>query len=154
MTRWQRAVSSPKPDLGASDDWLLRFLSEFASMSETERDAAIDALLPEAREALLALAEVRAVTAEADLLEVLDAGHAGLERLYDVTDPADLFAVVNLAVKDDPRIVVEALFAAVVAHRGWARGEPQAIVDLRERWIWHVHERISAEREREEPPLG
>jgi len=135
--------------MDATDDWLLQFLSEFASMSEAERDAAIDALLPEGREALLALAEARAATAEADLLEVLDAGHAGLERLYDVTDPADLFAVINLAVRDHPNIVVEALFAAVVAHRGWARGEQEAIVALRERWIWHVHEQISAERERD-----
>ena len=134
--------------MSASEDWLLRFLSEFASMSEAERDAAIDALPPEGREALLALAEARAATAEADLLEVLDAGHAGLERLYEVTDPGDLFAVINLALKDSPKILVEALFAAVVAHRGWAQGEPEAIVELRERWIWHVHEQISAERER------
>lgn len=131
----------------AGEDWLLRFLTEFASMSEAERDAAIDALLPESREALLALAEARTATGEVDLLDVLDAGHAGLERLYEVTDPADLFAVIHLAVKDRPNIVVEALFAAVVAHRGWARDEPQAIVDLRERWIWHVHEQISAQRE-------
>jgi len=136
--------------MDANDDWLLQFLSEFASMSEAERDAAIDALLPEGREALLALAEARTATAEADLLEVLDAGHAGLERLYDVTDPADLFAVINLAVRDHPNLVVEALFAAVVAHRGWARGEPEAIVALRERWIWHVHEQISTARERDD----
>jgi hypothetical protein len=43
----------------AGEDWLLRFLAEFASMSEQARDEAIDALAPERREALLALAEAR-----------------------------------------------------------------------------------------------
>jgi hypothetical protein len=133
--------------MSAGEDWLLRFLSEFASMSEQARDAAIDALPPERRDALVALAEARSATAEADLIGALDAGHGGLERLYEVIEPAELFAVINLAVKDRPRLVIEALFAAVVIHRGWAKGEPPAIESLREQWIWHVHEQISAAQE-------
>jgi hypothetical protein len=129
-------------------DWLLRFLNEFAAMSEEERDAAIDALSPEGRDALVALAEARAATADADLMSVLDAGHAGLDRLYEVTQADDLFAVINLAVRDRPSIVVEALFAAVVLHRSWDEGEPASINELRERWHWHVHDLITAERER------
>ncbi len=136
--------------MNADEDWLLRFLSEFAAMSEQARDDAIDALPPERKEALLALAEARAATAEADLVGALDAGHGGLERLYEVTQPADLFAVINLAAKDRPNLLVEALFAAVVIHRGWAKGEPAAIVALREQWIWHVHEQISALQEQDE----
>ena len=131
------------------EDWLLTFLYEFASMSEQERDAAINALSPESRDALLALAEARAATAEADLVDVLDAGQAGLEKLYELTQPADLFAVINLAVREQPKIFVEVLFAAVVLHRGWDEQEPAAIVALRERWHWHVHELITAARERE-----
>ncbi len=127
----------------AGNDWLLKFLSAFAAMSENERDAALDALSPESRDALLALAEVRAKTAETDLIGVLDDGHGGLERLYGVTEPSDLFAVINLAVRDRPELVVDALFAAVVVHRGWAHGHPAAILALREEWIWHVHEQIS-----------
>jgi hypothetical protein len=133
--------------MDAGEDWLLRFLTEFASMSEQARDAAIDALPPERKDALLALAEARAATAEADLLGALDAGHGGLERLYEVTHPSDLFAVINLAARDRPSLVVEALFAAVVIHRGWAKGEPASIVTLREQWIWHVHEQITAMQE-------
>jgi hypothetical protein len=136
--------------MNADEDWLLRFLSEFAAMSEQARDAAIDALPPERRDALLALAEARAATAEADLVGALDAGHGGLERLYEVTQPADLFAVISLAARDRPNLLVEALFAAVVIHRGWAKGEPASIVALREQWIWHVHEQISALQERGE----
>jgi hypothetical protein len=136
--------------MDAGDDWLLRFLSEFASMSEHARDAAIDALPPDRREALLALAEARATTAEADLIGALDSGHGGLERLYEVTGPADLFAVINLAARDHPNLLIEALFAAVIIHRGWAKGEPPEIEALREQWIWHVHEQISAH-EPEEP---
>ncbi len=135
----------------ARDDWLLKFLTEFASMSEQERDAAIDALPPASRDALLALAETRAATAEADLIGALDAGHGGLETLYGVSEPADLFALISLAVRDQPRIVVEALFAAVVVHRGWAKGESDAIVALREQWIWHVHEQISEAQEQADP---
>jgi hypothetical protein len=127
----------------AGNDWLLKFLSAFAAMSENERDAALDALSSEDRDALLALAEVRAKTAEADLIGALDDGHDGLERLYQVSEPSDLFAVINLAAKDHPELVVHALFAAVVVHRGWAHGQPPAIVALREEWIWHVHELIS-----------
>jgi hypothetical protein len=128
------------------DDWLLRFLSEFAAMPEQEREAAIDALPPEQREALLALADARADAAEADLVAALDEGHAGLDRLYRVSDPAELFAAIGLAAKENPQLVVEALFAAVVAHRSWAPGEPPAIVALREQWIWHVHELIKTRR--------
>ncbi len=136
--------------MSADEDWLLRFLSEFASMSEQARDAAIDALPPERRDALLALAEARAATAEADLVGALDAGHGGLERLYEVAQPADLFAVISLAARDRPNLLIEALFAAVVIHRGWAKGEPASIVALREQWIWHVHEQISALQEQGE----
>jgi hypothetical protein len=124
------------------EDWLLRFLYEFASMAEEQRDAAIDALSPEDRHALLALAEARAATAEADLIEILDAGQGGLDKLYELTHPTDLFAVINLAVREHPNIVVEALFAAVVLHRGWDQEVPASIVALREGWHWHVHEQI------------
>jgi hypothetical protein len=124
------------------EDWLLRFLYEFASMSEAERDAAIDALAPEDRAALVALAEARSTTAEADLIRILDAGQAGLDKLYELTQPADLFAVINLAVREHPNIVVEALFAAVVLHRGWDEQEPPSIVALREGWHWYVHDQM------------
>jgi hypothetical protein len=124
------------------EDWLVKFLQGFASMSEEERDAAIDALPPESRDAIVALAEQRATTAATDLVEVLDAGQAGLDKLYEVLEPADLFTVINLAVREQPNIVVEALFAAVVLHRGWDKGEPAAIVALREQWHWHVYEQI------------
>jgi hypothetical protein len=125
------------------EDWLLRFLYEFASMSEEERDAALDALAPTDRAALVALAEARSTTAEADLIEILDAGQGGLDKLYELTQPADLFAVINLAVREHPNIVVEALFAAVVLHRGWDEQEPAAIVALREGWHWYVHAQMS-----------
>ena len=131
------------------EDWLLRFLYEFASMSEEQRDAAIDALSPADRRSLLALAEARAATAETDLIEILDAGQAGLDKLYELTRPAELFAVINLAVRERPNIVVEALFAAVVLHQGWDQGEPAAIVALREQWHWHVYDQIRAAQERE-----
>jgi hypothetical protein len=132
----------------ADQDWLVKFLSEFATMSEEERDAAIDALSPEGRDALVALAEARSASAEADLIEILDAGHGGLDTLYEVNQPADLFAAINLAVRERPEIVVAALFAAVVVHRSWAKGEPAAVVALREEWIWHVHEQVRAAQER------
>jgi hypothetical protein len=134
----------------AEQDWLVKFLSEFASMSEEERDAAIDALSPEGRDALVALAEARSASAQADLIEILDAGHGGLDRLYEVNEPADLFAAINLAVRERPEIVVAALFAAVVVHRSWAKREPAAVVALREEWIWHVHEQVRAAQERGE----
>jgi hypothetical protein len=132
------------------EDWLVRFLHEFASMSEEERDAVIDALPEKGRGALVALAEARAVTTEADLIGVLDAGQGGLDKLYELIQPADLFTVINLAVSEQPNIVVEALFAAVVLHRGWNEKEPAAIVALREGWHWHVYEQIEAARERED----
>jgi predicted GNAT family N-acyltransferase len=134
----------------AGEDWLLRFLAEFASMSEEARDDAIDALAPERRDALLALADARSAAAGADLIGALDAGHGGLERLYELSEPADLFAVINLAAKDHPKLLIDALFAAVVVHRGWAKGEPRSIEALREQWIWHVHEQITATRDGEE----
>jgi hypothetical protein len=124
------------------EDWLLGFLYEFASMSEEQRDAAIDALSPADRHALVALAEARAATADADLIEVLDAGQDGLDKLYELTQPADLYAVVDLAAREHPNLVVEALFAAVVLHRGWDREVPAAMVALREGWHWHVHEQL------------
>lgn len=142
------------------EDWVLRFLSDFASMTEEERDAAIDALPSEGRGALVALAEQRAATAGANLVEVLDAGQAGLEKLYEVLAPGDLFTVINLAVREHPNIVVEALFAAVVLHRNWHEHEPASILELREAWHWHVHEQVVAARAREEgqaavaPALG
>ncbi len=125
-------------------DWLLRFLHEFTSMSEDQRDAAIDTLSPEKRGALVALADARTATAGADLIEVLDAGQGGLEKLYELIQPADLLALINLAVREHPNIVVEALFAAVVLHRGWDKEEPAAIIALRERWHWHLHEQLGA----------
>lgn len=136
------------------EDWLLRFLSEFAAMSEEDRDAAMHVLSPKGRDALIALAEARVATAEADLIEVLDAGHGGLDKLYELTQPADLFTAINLAARERPRLVVEALFAAVVLHRGWDEGEPAAIVALRERWHWHVHEQVTAAQEREDDERG
>lgn len=135
----------------AQDDWLLTFLSDFAAMSEGERDAAIDALPPERREALVALADVRADAGAVDLMSVLDAGHLGLEQLYGVEDPVDLYAVLSLAARDRSQILVEALFAALVAHRGWEHGEPDGIADLRDRWVWHVHEQVTRERGPEGP---
>jgi hypothetical protein len=125
-------------------DWLLRFLHEFASMSEQERDAAIDTLSADERGALVALADARTATAGADLIEVLDGGQSGLDRLYELIQPADLFAVINLAVTEHPDIVVEALFAAVVLHRGWNKQEPAAIIALRERWHWHLYEQLGS----------
>jgi hypothetical protein len=126
------------------EDWLLRFLYEFASMSEQERDAAIDALSPAKRDSLVALAQARETAAEGNLFEILDAGQGGLEKLYELVEPADLFTVINLAVRERPNIVVEALFAAVVLHRGWDAEVPVAMVALREGWHWHVYEQIGA----------
>lgn len=124
------------------EDWLLKFLYEFASMSDEQRDAAIDALSPEHRSALIALADTRAATAEADLIEILDAGQIGLEKLYELSEPADLFAVINLAAREHPNILIEALFAAVVLHQGWDEQTPGAVVALREGWHWRVHRRL------------
>jgi hypothetical protein len=136
--------------MSAQDDWLLTFLSDFAAMSEGERDAAIDALPAERREALVALADVRADAGGVDLMAVLDAGHLGLEQLYEVNDPVDLYAVLSLAARDRSQILVEALFAALVAHRGWEHGEPEGIADLRDSWVWHVHDQVSRELDSED----
>jgi hypothetical protein len=132
------------------EDWALRFLERFAAMSESDRDAAIDALSPEDRDALLALADARTRTADADPLEVLDAGQAGLERLYEVTQPADLLAMIELAAAERPALVVEVLFAAVVLHRGSDEGEPRAVVELREQWHRHVHALVDDARRRDD----
>jgi len=131
-----------------AEDWLVGFLRDFASRSEQERDAAIDALPPADREAILALAEAREATSETGLVQVLDAGQAGLEKLYELREPGDLYTLINLAVRQNPNIVVEALFAAVVLHRGWDQEEPSPILELREQWHWHMHEQFAA-RERE-----
>ncbi len=132
----------------AAEDWLVGFLRDFSALSEEERDAAIDALPSADRDAILALAEVREVTPEAGLVQVLDAGQAGLEKLYELREPGDLYTLINLAVRQNPNIVVEALFAAVVLHRGWDQEEPSEILQLREQWHWHMHEQFAA-RERE-----
>jgi hypothetical protein len=137
----------------AAEDWLVEFLRDFASLSEEDRDAAIDALPPANRDAILALAEAREVTPEASLLQVLDAGHVGLEKLYELREPGDLYTLVNLAVRQNPNIVVEALFAAVILHRGWDQEEPSKVLALREQWHWHVHEQFAA-RERENDSKG
>jgi hypothetical protein len=129
-------------------DWLLQFLSDFATMTESEQDAALDGLSATDRGALLALSEQRTATAGADLVEVLDAGQAGIEKLYEVLDPEELHTVIGLAAREHPQLLVEALFAAVVLHRNWQGQEPPAIASLRERWHWHVHERVVAARER------
>ena len=128
----------------AAEDWLVEFLRDFASLSEEDRDAAIDALPPANRDAILALAEAREVTPEASLLQVLDAGQVGLEKLYELREPGDLYTLINLAVRQNPNIVVEALFAAVVLHRGWDQEEPSPILELREQWHWHMHEQFAA----------
>jgi hypothetical protein len=128
----------------AAEDWLVGFLHDFASLSEEERDAAIDALPPEERNAILALAEVREATTDTGLVQVLDAGQVGLEKLYELREPADLYTLIALAVRQHPNIVVEALFAAVVLHRGWDQEEASEILALREQWHWHVHEQFAA----------
>jgi hypothetical protein len=121
------------------EDVVLGFLARFASMSEAERDAAIDALTPEERDALIALAQARAAAAEDDLVRVLSAGSDGLDRLREVREPSDLLTVINLAVRERPELVVEALFAALVIYRGWDSAEPEPIAELRERWHMHLH---------------
>jgi hypothetical protein len=126
-----------------AEDWLVVFLRDFASLSEEERDAAIDALPPQERDAILALADARETTPEVGLVQVLDAGQVGLEKLYELREPADLHTLITLAVRQHPNIVVEALFAAVVLHRGWDQEEPSEILALREQWHWHVHEQFA-----------
>jgi hypothetical protein len=133
----------------SAEDWLVGFLRDFAALSEEERDVVIDTLPPADRDAILALAEAREVTSETGLVQVLDAGQVGLEKLYELREPGDLYTLINLAVRQNPNIVVEALFAAVVLHRGWDQEEPSEILALREQWHWHVHERFAA-RERED----
>jgi hypothetical protein len=132
--------------MAASEDRLLGFLHEFASMSERERDAAVEALSQADRDALLTLESARTATAKADLLEVLDSGHGGLDRLREVSDPTELLTVINLAARERPDLFVEALFAAVVLYRGWDAAEPAAILALREQWHWNVHQQLQAAR--------
>ncbi len=129
------------------EDPVLRFLSRFASMSEQQRDEAIDALRPEDREALIALAEAREAAAASDLIGVLDAGQGGLDRLRQAVDPTELYAAINLAARKSPHLVIEALFAAVVLYRGWDAEERSSFRALREQWHWHVHEQIAGARE-------
>jgi hypothetical protein len=59
----------------------------------------------------------------------------------------ELLAAINLAVREQPNLVVEALFAAVVLHRRWDQQEPTAMLALRERWHWHVYEQLPASEE-------
>ena len=124
-------------------DVVLRFLARFAAMSEHERDDALDGLSPVDREALIALAQARTATAQLDLLGVLSAGHEGLELLVEIAEPADLLTVIDLAMRERPEMVVEALFAGVVLHRRQDAAEPLAIAALREQWQLQVHERIA-----------
>jgi hypothetical protein len=138
----------------AAEDWLVEFLRDFASLSEEERDAAIDALQPADRDAILALAEAREVAPEAGLVQVLDAGQVGLEKLYELREPGDLYTLLTLAVRQHPNIVVEALFAAVILHRGWDQEEPSKILALREQWHWHVHEQFSAQERGDDSQSG
>jgi hypothetical protein len=136
--------------MAGNQDKLLGFLHEFASMSEPERDAAVEGLSQGDREALIALEAARVATAKADLVEVLHSGHGGLDRLREVSDPTELFTVINLAARERPDLFVEALFAAVVLYRGWDAAEPAAIVALREEWHWNVHQQIRAAREEDD----
>jgi hypothetical protein len=108
--------------MAANEDRLLAFLHEFTSMSERERDAAVEGLSQEDRDALIALEAARAATAKANLIEVLDSGHGGLDKLREVTDPTELLTVINLAARERPDLFVEALFAAVILYRGWDAG--------------------------------
>jgi hypothetical protein len=136
--------------MAAEEDRLLTFLRDFAAMSEQERDAAIEALPESDRSALIALEAARSATAGADLMEVLDSGHGGLDRLREVTDPAELLTVVALAAREQPDLFAEALFAAIVLYRGWGASQPTEIVRLREQWHWHVHHQIQVERQEEQ----
>jgi hypothetical protein len=140
--------------MAAKEDRLLGFLHEFASMSERERDAAVEGLSQADRDALIALEAARVATAEADLVEVLDSGHGGLDKLREVSDPTELLTVINLAARERPDLFVEALFAAVVLYRGWDAAEPAAIVALREQWHWNVHQQIRATREDDDQEGG
>ena len=124
------------------EDVVLGFLARFASMSEKERDAAIDALTAEERDALIALAQARATAAEDDLLGILSSGSEGLHRLREVQEPSDLLSVINLAVRERPELVAEALFATLVIYRGWDSAEPDPIAALRERWHMHLHQQV------------
>jgi len=130
--------------VSASEDNLLRFLHEFAAMSEQERDLAVGVLSQEDRDALIALESARSATVEADLMEVLDSGHAGLDKLREVTDPVELLTVINLAARERPDLFAEALFAALVLYRGWDSAQTPSIASLREQWHWHVHEQIQS----------
>ena len=133
--------------MAADEDRLLAFLREFAGLSEQERDAAVDALSETDRSALVDFAAARAATVGADLMAVLDAGHAGLDKLREVADPEQLLTVINLAAREHPELLAEALFAAIILYRGWGASQPPEIVRLREQWHWHVHEQVDSEAE-------
>jgi hypothetical protein len=139
--------------MGAHEDELLAFLREFAAMSQQERDAAVEALPENDRNALIALEAARAATADVDLMEVLDGGHGGLDKLREVTDPAELLMVINLAARERPDLFAEALFAAIVLYRGWGASQPTEIVRLREQWHWHVHQQVKTTHEDETKPV-
>jgi hypothetical protein len=136
--------------MAAEEDFVLGFLARFASMSEQERDAAVDALSPADRDALIGLAQAREDAAEEDLVRILSSGHDGLDQLREVHEPSDLLTVINLAMRERPELVVEALFAALILYRGWDTAEPPAFGALRERWHWHIHEQIATPTKPEE----
>jgi hypothetical protein len=135
--------------MATDEDRLLVFLRDFARMSEQERDAAIEALPETDRGALADFAAARAATVGVDLMEVLDAGHGGLDKLREVPDPAQLLTVINLAARERPDLLAEALFAAIILYRGWGASQPAEIVRLREQWHWHVHQQIQREPEQD-----
>jgi len=133
--------------MAANEEELLWLIHQLPSMSDAERAAMTESLAPNDRAALESVEAARAATADADLIDVLDSGQAGLDRLREMSAPAELLSVINLAARERPNLFAEALFAAVVLYRGWDAAEAPAITELRERWHWHVHERMRAARE-------
>jgi len=117
------------------EDVVLGFLARFAVMSEQERDEALDALSPADRDALIALQQARTSSADVDLLGILSAGREGLEQIRAMEDPVDLLAVIDLATRERPELVVHALFAAVVLGLLPDVADPAAIGALREQWL-------------------
>jgi|GEM_PF-1714611 len=138
------------------EDVVLEFLARYVAMSERERDQALEELSPVDREALIALSKARTETAEADLLRTLTSGHEGLQKLCQVVEPDDLLTAISLAAHENPALVVEALFAAVVLNRGADEPDPVPIAVLREQWRRQVAGLISTPRppERDTPPEG
>ena len=111
--------------MAANEDELLWLIHQLPSMSEAERAALTESLAPKDRAALESIEAARAATADADLIEVLDSGQAGLDRLREMSTPAELLTVINLAARERPNLFAEALFAAVVLYRGWDASEPR-----------------------------